>query len=335
MALFAYPFGFSRVFDGLELFTEPRYIRRTYTPPRPQYLGRWGWSRPTVAVRRAEPALFDLLTFGDEFLNPWDDNSFDEEAPYLLEHGRSPKKARKSLAHKKDERKSAPESPAAIDAAPSAPADAPSTEAPATTSTTVATVPTEKAVAEAPKYRLGHIETEKTDSGLKFAVHLPGLALEDLKLDLDTKHRALTVKADKKTEEKHTDEFGTRTSTRVVSFTRSLPLPSLPAAEDIKADFVDGVLLIEVALPAGEPLPDVTRLHIAAPSAGSHAVEAAPSASAAAPSGSDAAPSDAAPSTSAMDATPTTDASPAAASPAPTETASAPAPEVTVEDAQY
>jgi len=161
----------------------------------------------------------------------------------------------------------------------------PSAASPAASTEVVAPKPT-TAVLEAPKRRLGAVEVRESESGTEFDVALPGLALEDVKLDFDFKRRLLHVKAEKKFEEVvEEDEFwGKQTSVRHVSVARSLPIPEGVKPEDVKADFVDGVLSIAVAHKALEAPKEPETVSLAISSAPSSSEPSAPAENDASPS---------------------------------------------------
>jgi len=242
----SYPFGFS-LFDGIDLFTEPRYIRRSYIHPEPLWTRQRRFQNHAASnrkVSRYSPSLFDLLSFGDELFNTF----ADEDAMARLTLDPSPAKniEDKQETKVKDETSTDLTSPSDSDSAG------------------VLHKPKDSSIAESKK-RFGDVAYEKTEEGSKYQVHLPGLSVDDVKLDLDTRQRALIVKAEKKTEEKHEDEHGTRTSIRHVSISRLLPLPTLPEAGDISADLVDGVLQISVKHKEIEAEEEVKHLTIGSP----------------------------------------------------------------------
>lgn len=212
------PFGFSPLFNDLELFGEPRYVRRNFGHPRAHRLPPFGalaypsWSpvAPSFRRRSASPTLFELFDLGEDVFEDW--NEYFDVADHvnrrlIEDKSKKPKKESGEVV----------KSPSTV-------------------------------VASAAKPRLGYVTSRNTDNGVKFEVHLPGLAVEDVKLDLDTEKKHLKVTAEKKTEEKHEDAStgGVTTSVHHISISRILPLASVPNPESLKADFVDGVLSIDV-----------------------------------------------------------------------------------------
>lgn len=133
-----------------------------------------------------------------------------------------------------------------IEAAPStAAADAP------TSTNAIATPHSDSLSFFSNKSSFGSVTRKETDDGMQYAVALPGLQLEDVKLDFDLKNRFLTLSAEKKTETKN-EENGA-SFFRHVSFKRQLPIPvstdsaSAIKPENITADLENGVLTISIA----------------------------------------------------------------------------------------
>lgn len=92
------------------------------------------------------------------------------------------------------------------------------------------------------------VDVHETDDGLSLSVELPGLKPEDV--DVTVENGALTISGEKKDE--YTDENGTgriyeRTYGR---FERSFSLPRGVDAENVTADFENGVL--KVVLPKAD-----------------------------------------------------------------------------------
>lgn len=289
---------FSPLFNDIELFGAPRYVRRNYRHPREYVLSPFArlthptWSNAApFRYRSPSPTLFDLLNFEEDSGEEWDDFfNVPSHVHHRLEEAKATKDKKTSEV------------------------------------ATVGQKDKEAAVAPVVKHRLGHVSSSNTENGVKFDVHLPGLALEDIKLDLDTETKQLKIKVDKKTEERSEDPHGAvRTSVHRISISRVLPLSSLPNPEDIKADFVDGVLSINVK----------TNRLISTTSSESSSTDSAATA-----------PTPSAPEAESSTTGKTVEASSAAMevtteTPAPSEVSSAPStsktpvPEVTVEDAEH
>lgn len=119
------------------------------------------------------------------------------------------------------------------------------------TTTDVATAsPSTHSVTIASTKNFGAVTRSETPDGTDYAVALPGLELDDVKLDFDLKKRLLTVSAEKKTENKN--EKNGSSFFQHVSIKRQLPLPTTEDGspikpDDISADLEDGVLTISVA----------------------------------------------------------------------------------------
>lgn len=142
----------------------------------------------------------------------------------------------------------------------SAATDSASSSAPSTAAASKAVVspPKSQALSFAnTKENFGAVSRKETDNGTEIAVALPGLTLEDVKLDFDLKSRYLTLSAEHKTESKN-EKTGS-SFYRQYSIKRVLPIPSTEGEpikpEDISADLEDGVLTIAINhKPAGSPV---------------------------------------------------------------------------------
>jgi len=87
-------------------------------------------------------------------------------------------------------------------------------------------------------------EIRETKDGYTIYLELPGVKKEDLKIDLADD--VLTIQGEKRYE-KELAEDEQRSSERFYgSFTRSFALPGQVAADKIKAEYRDGVLLVTV-----------------------------------------------------------------------------------------
>ncbi|MCU0339618.1 MAG: Hsp20/alpha crystallin family protein [Spirosomaceae bacterium] len=81
-------------------------------------------------------------------------------------------------------------------------------------------------------------------NGFRLEVAAPGLKKEDFKINLDNNTLTLSAQKEQKTEE--TTEKYTRKEFSVSSFRRSFTLPRSVDGEKISANYVDGVLLVEL-----------------------------------------------------------------------------------------
>jgi HSP20 family protein len=92
------------------------------------------------------------------------------------------------------------------------------------------------------------IDVSETDDEMIVRAELPGMVQEDIQLNLQ--ENVLTLKGEKKKEEKEEQENFHRVERSYGSFSRNLTLPANVKAEQIQASFKDGVLLI--TLPKSE-----------------------------------------------------------------------------------
>lgn len=92
------------------------------------------------------------------------------------------------------------------------------------------------------------VDVSETESELVVRAELPGLSQNDIELNLQD--NVLTLKGEKKQEQKEEKENYHRIERSYGSFSRSFTLPTTVKAEQIKATFKDGVLVI--SLPKSE-----------------------------------------------------------------------------------
>ena len=90
------------------------------------------------------------------------------------------------------------------------------------------------------------VDVTEDDNHVVFAVELPGLAKDDVKITI-TDENILTIRGEKKREEKHESKNYMRTERSFGSFTRSFVLPDDINNESINAVFNNGVLNVELA----------------------------------------------------------------------------------------
>ncbi|MFO7883802.1 MAG: Hsp20/alpha crystallin family protein [Desulfobacteraceae bacterium] len=79
---------------------------------------------------------------------------------------------------------------------------------------------------------------------------LPGVKKEDISIDVE--NRVLTVKGEKVKEDEVKEESFLRRERSYGSFQRSFTLPSDITTDDIKADFKEGILKVEIPKPVKE-----------------------------------------------------------------------------------
>jgi len=92
------------------------------------------------------------------------------------------------------------------------------------------------------------IDLSETDSEVVVKASLPGVKAEDVEISVND--GILTVKGEKKSDDKTETENFYRREIRYGSFSRSVPVPSLVNHEQAVAEFNDGVLT--VTLPKAE-----------------------------------------------------------------------------------
>lgn len=83
------------------------------------------------------------------------------------------------------------------------------------------------------------------DEGYEISIELPGVKKEDVKISF--LENVLTVKGEKRNEEKVSEKNYVRTERRFGSFERSFRLPSEVDINQNKASFLNGILTIELA----------------------------------------------------------------------------------------
>jgi HSP20 family protein len=88
------------------------------------------------------------------------------------------------------------------------------------------------------------VNVKETDNGFEIEVAAPGLSKEDF--DISVEKRVLTISSEKKDERKETENGYTRREFSFSSFSRSFALPEEVNDEDVKANYVDGVLRISL-----------------------------------------------------------------------------------------
>ncbi len=92
------------------------------------------------------------------------------------------------------------------------------------------------------------VDVSEGDAQLTVRAELPGMSQDDIEINLQD--NVLTLKGEKKQEQKEEKENYHRVERSYGSFSRSFTLPSGVKADDINATFKDGVL--EITLPKAE-----------------------------------------------------------------------------------
>lgn len=94
------------------------------------------------------------------------------------------------------------------------------------------------------------VDLSEDEKNVYVHVELPGLAKEDVKITVD-ENNVMTVRGEKKREEKKEEKNYYRLERCFGAFVRSFPLPVEVKADAIDATFKDGVL--SITLPKAEP----------------------------------------------------------------------------------
>ena len=93
-----------------------------------------------------------------------------------------------------------------------------------------------------------HVDACETPNGYEIEVALPGVKKEDISIDFQ--EGRLTISGERKFERKEENKRYQMLETQYGSFARTFQLPDNVKPENIKADFVDGIL--QVAIPKDE-----------------------------------------------------------------------------------
>ncbi len=94
------------------------------------------------------------------------------------------------------------------------------------------------------------VDIAETDKSVMFHIELPGLAKDDVKVAINDGN-VLTIRGEKKREEKTDDKNYVRVERSFGSFTRSFTLPENLETTSVQATFEHGVLT--VSIPKKEP----------------------------------------------------------------------------------
>ena len=105
------------------------------------------------------------------------------------------------------------------------------------------------------------VDISETDNGFEVRAELPGVAKDDLSVSV--KDNFLTLSGEKRQENSEDAQNFRRVERRYGSFHRRFTLPPDVTADDIKADYTDGVLTLsipkpEVAQPTEVPITTVS-----------------------------------------------------------------------------
>ena len=91
------------------------------------------------------------------------------------------------------------------------------------------------------------VDISETDNGFEVRAELPGVAKDDLSVSV--KDNLLTLSGEKRQENTDDTQNYRRVERRYGSFQRRFTLPPDVAVDDIKADYTDGVLTLEIPKP--------------------------------------------------------------------------------------
>jgi HSP20 family protein len=96
----------------------------------------------------------------------------------------------------------------------------------------------------------GWLRVEEFRDGDMFVVRaeMPGIDPEK-DVEISVEEDMLHIQAEKEEKSEHKDKDGYRSEFRYGSFSRDLPVPHGTKAEDVKAEYHDGVLDIRVPMP--------------------------------------------------------------------------------------
>ncbi len=90
------------------------------------------------------------------------------------------------------------------------------------------------------------VDISDDDKALMITAELPGINKEDVKITVN-EDNVLTIRGEKRREEKHEEKNYMRVERSYGSFTRSFALPDTVISDDVKASFDNGVLTIALA----------------------------------------------------------------------------------------
>ena len=91
------------------------------------------------------------------------------------------------------------------------------------------------------------VDISETDNSFEVRAELPGVAKDNLSVSV--KDNLLTLSGEKQQENTDDTQNYRRVERRYGNFQRSFTLPSDVAADDIKADYTDGVLTLSIPKP--------------------------------------------------------------------------------------
>lgn len=89
------------------------------------------------------------------------------------------------------------------------------------------------------------VNVSETDKSYQVEVAAPGMAKDDFKIKIE--NGVITISAEKNEEKEESDKNYTRQEYNYSSFTRAFTLPEDVAVDDVKAQYENGVLKLNIA----------------------------------------------------------------------------------------
>ncbi len=87
-------------------------------------------------------------------------------------------------------------------------------------------------------------EIEETENGINLKVEIPGMESKDL--DVQVTKEAVMISGERKSESKSEKNGMTRSEFRYGRFSRTIPLPTRVDNTNVKGDYKDGILKLEI-----------------------------------------------------------------------------------------
>jgi len=95
------------------------------------------------------------------------------------------------------------------------------------------------------KQSMPAVNVKESDKGFEIEVAAPGLAKKDFNIKVE--NRMLTISSEKKEETEEKEKDYTRKEFSYASFSRTFALPESVNEEDVKAQYTDGVLRLNLS----------------------------------------------------------------------------------------
>ncbi len=87
-------------------------------------------------------------------------------------------------------------------------------------------------------------EMEETENGINLKIEIPGMEAKDL--DVQVTKEAVMISGERKSESKSEENGMTRSEFRYGRFSRTIPLPTRVDNTNVKGDYKDGILKLEI-----------------------------------------------------------------------------------------